>query len=199
MSTTKQHTRKLVQLSILLALTIVLQMVGNNIKIGPVSISLVLIPIVLGGVLQGPLAGGFLGLAFGLITLGEPMAQSLLPLSPVMTVVICVGKGALAGMGAGFFYKLIAKKNQTVALFTAAAAAPVINTLFFVGGCTVIADTIISAGTFGAIPAETPRWMFFLMIFAGVALNFIAELAVNLLVAPALHRVTETIEKRLKK
>ena len=78
----KQQTLQLVQLAILLALTIVLQTVGNNFKIGPVSISLVLIPIVLGGILHGPLAGGLFGLVFGLITLGEPMAQTLCPSPP---------------------------------------------------------------------------------------------------------------------
>lgn len=195
----KQKILQLVQLAILLALTIVLQTVGNHFKIGPVSISLVLIPIVLGGILHGPLAGGLLGLVFGLITLGEPMAQTLLPLSPIMTVVICVGKGTLAGIGAGLFYRLVAKKNKKGALFAAAAAAPVINTLFFITGCTVIADTVIASGTFGPIPADTPWWMFFLMVAAGVSVNFLAELIVNLLAAPALHRVIETIEKRLKK
>ena len=195
----KHQLLRLVQLAILLALTIVLQTLGNNFKIGPVSISLVLIPIVLGGILHGPWAGGLLGLVFGLITLGEPMAQTLLPLSPFMTVVICVGKGTLAGIGAGFIYKLVAKKNKRAALFAASAAAPLINTLFFITGCTVIADTVIASGTFGAIPADTPRWMFFLMVAAGVSVNFLAELIVNLLAAPALYRVTETIEKRLIK
>ena len=67
-SRSKQRTLQMVQLAILLALVIVLQLWGSNVKIGPTSFSLVLIPIVIGGILLGPRGGGLLGLAFGLIT-----------------------------------------------------------------------------------------------------------------------------------
>ena len=42
------------QFSILAALVIVLQLIGAFIHLGPTSISLVLLPIVLGGMLLGP-------------------------------------------------------------------------------------------------------------------------------------------------
>ena len=60
---------KLVQLALLAAIVIVFQMMGSFIHIGPTSVSLVLIPIVLGGILLGPLYGGILGFLFGAITL----------------------------------------------------------------------------------------------------------------------------------
>ena len=61
-------TKKIVYFAILLALVVVLQFVGSYIKIGPVSISLVLVPIVLGGLLLGCAAGAALGFSFGMIT-----------------------------------------------------------------------------------------------------------------------------------
>ena len=50
-SRSKQRTLQMVQLAILLALVIVLQLWGSNVKIGPTSFSLVLIPIVIGVIL----------------------------------------------------------------------------------------------------------------------------------------------------
>ena len=54
--------KRVTGLAVLLALVIVLQLWGNNIKIGATGLSFVLVPIVLGGVLFGPSAGAFLGL-----------------------------------------------------------------------------------------------------------------------------------------
>ena len=58
--------KRVTGLAVLLALVIVLQLWGNNIKIGATGLSFVLVPIVLGGVLFGPSAGAFLGLVSGL-------------------------------------------------------------------------------------------------------------------------------------
>ncbi|MGN1062682.1 MAG: ECF transporter S component, partial [Candidatus Scatosoma sp.] len=61
--------KRVAGLAILLALVIVLQTALGSVKIGATSFSLVLIPIVLGGILYGAWAGAFLGFVFGLITL----------------------------------------------------------------------------------------------------------------------------------
>ena len=59
-NTTRQRTFYLVLLAIFLALVLLLQTLGSFIHIGPVSISLVLIPIVIGGMMLGPLGGAIL-------------------------------------------------------------------------------------------------------------------------------------------
>ena len=60
--------RNIAYLAVLLALVIVLQMIGTLIgNLGVTAPSLVLIPIVLGAILLGPVGGGFLGFAFGLV------------------------------------------------------------------------------------------------------------------------------------
>ena len=90
--------------AVLLALVVVLQCCGGFIKIGGTSLSFVLVPIVLGGILLGPLAGGLLGFIFGFIVLmygvsgADPFTGYLLTNSPVMTVLICLVKGVLAGI-----------------------------------------------------------------------------------------------------
>ena len=61
--------RNVTFLAVLVALVVVLQVFGGYFKIGATSLSFVLVPIVLGGLLVGVWAGGLLGLLFGLITL----------------------------------------------------------------------------------------------------------------------------------
>ena len=62
----KKHTSvvRLTSLALLAALVVVLQTIATGIKIGPVPISLTLVPIVVGAILFGPGAGAFLGGVF---------------------------------------------------------------------------------------------------------------------------------------
>ena len=60
---------RLTSLAILAALVVVLQTVASGIRIGPVPISLTLVPIVVGAILFGPGAGAGLGFVFGLVCL----------------------------------------------------------------------------------------------------------------------------------
>lgn len=182
------------RLAILLALVIVLQIFGSYIRIGTVNLSLVLIPVVLGGMLLGPLAGTVLGFAFGAVTLvagitgADGFTNILFAAHPFWTAVICLGKATAAGFFPAIIYKAISKKNRTAATFVASAAAPVINTgLFIIGVLLFVSDTVTENFVDGT------TLMYFLIIgCAGI--NFIVELLLNLFLTPALIRVTRAIE-----
>ena len=62
-------TKSIAGVGLLTAITIVLQMIGAVIRFGPFSITLVLIPIVVGAALYGPLAGAWFGFVFGMVVL----------------------------------------------------------------------------------------------------------------------------------
>ena len=57
-----EKIRCMVGVALLIAIVVVLQLVGSFIKFGPVSISLVLVPIVVGAAVYGPAAGAILGI-----------------------------------------------------------------------------------------------------------------------------------------
>ena len=160
-----RKTVRLVTLGILLALVIILQFWGSGIRLGPTSFSLVLIPIALGGMLLGPGAGALLGFAFGLITLLcgifglDAFTQTLFQYQPVITALLCLGKGTAAGWGAGMIYRAFSKKNDLVASFLASAAAPVINTGLFALGALLLRPTIESN-----FVAEGVNFFYFLFI-----------------------------------
>ena len=134
---------RLTSLALLAALIVVLQTVASGIKIGPVPISLTLVPIVVGAILFGPGAGAFLGGVFGVVCLiagiaGTDQFTNLLWVAnPFCLTVICVGKAVLCGWVAGLVYRAL-EKRQTLGCIAAAICAPIVNTgVFAIGMLTV--------------------------------------------------------------
>ena len=112
---TKQQTEKLVLMALLTALVAVLSYFGGFIKIGGLaSISLTLIPVVLGGALLGPLAGAWLGGVAAVMFFATPDAAFWLGLSVHGTIITVMVKGILAGLLAGLVYKMIEKVKKAV-------------------------------------------------------------------------------------
>ena len=118
-------------LGILLALVIVLQAFGGTITIGAISLNFTLIPIVLGAIVLGPIAGAFLGLACGIVVLiqviiapvGSGFYYIIWQNDPFVTVITCLLKTTVAGLVAGFLFDLLVKKNRYVAVFLASGMA----------------------------------------------------------------------------
>lgn len=199
MQRTHEKTLRMVQLAILVALVIVLQLVGSNIHVGPVSFSLVLIPIAVGGVLLGPAAGAILGAVFGLITViggvsgADVFTNFLFSKQPVLTVVLCLAKATLAGLCAGLVFRALEKHNRWVAVVLASAVAPVVNTgIFVLGTITLFRSTleeyILNVG------AGVSVVYFVVILCAGI--NFLAEFGVNLIASPAVYRIWTAVTKK---
>ena len=194
----REKTVRLVTLGFLIALVVVLQVWGSGIKVGQTSFSLVLIPIAVGAMLLGPSAGALLGFVFGLITLiagitaVDPFTNILFQEAPVITSLICLGKGTAAGFGAGWAYRLVAKRNEFAAAFCAAAAAPLLNTGLFAFGSLFVRKILEQ----NFMPEGTS---FFFFLFVGIiGVNFLVEFSVNMIVTPALHRIVKVAGKQLK-
>lgn len=190
--------KNLVYLAVLLALVVVLQAVGGTIPVGVVSLNFTLIPIALGAILFGAAGGAFLGFACGIVVLiqvivGGGFYAIIWTGSPVLTTLTCVVKTTAAGALAGLTYKAIAKKNKLAATFVCAGLVPVINTALFVVGCLCMSDILTEA--YGVSGGN-------LLVFILVSLvtyNFFIEFAINLLLAPAIHRVVLVVEKMIGK
>lgn len=180
-----EKTRKLVAIAIFTAIVIVLQLIGSVIRFGPFSISLTLIPIVIGAALYGPWAGAWLGFVFSIIVLASGDAASFLAVNVVGTFLTVVIKGTVAGLCAGLVYELIEKKNSTMAAILSALTCPLVNTGIFLVGCYFFFMPLISswASVLGYENAGT------YMIVGMVGLNFLFEVLVNMLLSPAIIRL----------
>lgn len=195
--------RNITYLAVLTALVIVLQVFGGYLKIGATTLSFVLVPIVLSGMIMGVIPALILGTIFGLVVIFDalggldPFTLYLINEQPFLTVLLCLVKGGAAGACSALLFKLVAKKNKYVAAFVAAAAAPVINTGIFVLGALCMSEPI-SAFLSGAGLDLTGLSPFYIILVLCVGVNFFVELAINLICAPALYTVDGVVGKRLK-
>ena len=184
-------TKNMVGLGIFTAIVVVLQFLGGGIKFGMFSISLVLVPIVVGAAMYGWKSGAWLGFAFGAAVLLSGDAAAFLAVNPLATVLVVLLKGTACGLAAGVLYKLLVNVNNTVAVFGAAIICPIVNTGVFLLGCQLFfLETV--AGWGAAIGYENVAAYMFLGL-AGV--NFLIEIGVNIVLAPVIVRLIKIGKK----
>lgn len=181
----RTKTRTLTGVAIFTALVVVLQLLGSFIKFGPFSISLTLIPIVVGAALFGPSAGAWLGFIFGVTVLLSGDAAPFLVVSVFGTVLTVLVKGALAGLLAGLVYKALKGTNVWVASVCAALVCPVVNTGVFLIGCKLFFMDTIAAWAEALGFESVGNYM----IFGLVGGNFLFEVLFNILLSPVIVRL----------
>lgn len=117
MSRTTGKTRKLVQLSLLIALEAVMAFTPLGfIMIPPISITILHIPVIIGAILMGPTYGGILGGAFGVLAMikatffaaspADLLFSPFLSGAPVQSLVMCIVPRILLGVFAALLYRL---------------------------------------------------------------------------------------------
>ena len=187
--------KRMVGIALLMALVVVMQFLSGIIPpVGGFSISLVLIPIVLGAAVYGPGAGALLGATFGTVvyincvTGADPGGAMVFQVDPVLCFLVVMGKGVLAGVAAGLVYKLLEKKNSYVAMLCAAIVCPVVNTGTFVACMLLFFVDVLNAWANGAALAG--------YIMTGLVLaNFVPELIINVVFSPASVRILKVVKK----
>ena len=204
-NSTKQNVLRLAQLAILVAMIFVMQYIGTLVS-APfaamgIELSFVLIPIVVGAFLLGPIEGAILGLVFGIMTVvltvmaPGGMTYILMESNPVMYVIVAISKAVAAGLGSGLIYKGLDKvlKGKLVYLRTllASASAPVINTGFFLLGMVLFFSNTISEKWAGGQNV-------FLFIAGLIWINFVIELGINIILTPAIIRIVEIVKRKIK-
>jgi len=182
-------------IALLMALVVVLQFVGGMIPpIGGFTISLVLIPIVLGAAIYGPQTGALLGATFGTVvfincvTGADPGGAMVFQANPILCFLVVMAKGTLAGLVSGILYRLLSRFNPYLAMFVAAAACPIVNTgLFIACMLTFFKDVLSAWASGGDIIAY---------VLSGLVLcNFLPELIINLIFSPAGQRILAIVKK----
>lgn len=178
--------QRLTLLGLMTALVVVLQLLGSFIRFGMFSVSLVLIPIVVGAALAGPLAGGWLGLVFGVTVLLSGDAAFFLGMNYPGTIITVLAKGIAAGLLAGLVFQLLQKKDMWLAVLVAAVVCPVVNTGVFLVGCYLFFFSDLSA-----IASAAGRGLFTYLILFMVGGNFLFELLFNLVLSPVILKITQ--------
>lgn len=187
----KAQTEKLVMGALLTALVIVLQLLGSFIRFGTFSISLVLVPIIIGAATCGPIIGAWLGFIFGAVVLISGDAAPFLAIDYIGTIVTVLLKGTLCGLISGLTYKLFEKKNKYFSVMLSAIVCPIVNTGIFLLGCSIFFLDAIKGWGVDAGFSNVTAYMF-LGLAGG---NFIFELVINVILAPVILRVLKFAKK----
>ena len=177
--------------ALLTALVIVLQCMGQFIRFGMFSISLVLIPIVIGAALCGPKISTWLGFIFGVVVLLTD-AGAFLAIDVFGTILTVLVKGAGCGLAAGLIYSLLEKKNRYLAVIAAAIVCPVVNTGIFLIGCVLFFYETV-AGWGASLGFENAASYMFLGLAGG---NFLFEMGTNIILCPIVVRLLTIIKRK---
>ncbi len=203
---TKQKTLRLVELAMLIALIFIMQYIGTIasaplIKAFGIELSFVLIPIVIGAFLMGPIEGAILGLTFGImtvvmtVTVPGTMTYILFWERPIVFTILALTKAVGAGLGSALIYKGLGKAFKGKAIYAqtvlASASAPMINTGIFVLGMVFFKEIVAEKWSGGA--------NIFLFIIGLIWINFLIELAINIILSPAIVRIISIVGNNAKR
>ena len=183
-----EKTRRLTGLALMTAIIVVLQVVASFVKFGPFSITLALAPIIIGAALYGAGAGAWLGAVFGVVVLIACIAgwdaggNILFTANPLLTAALCIVKGAAAGFVSCLVFRGLSSRSPMGASIIAGIVCPVVNTgIFCVGLAVFFYDTLVAwAGGSDLI---------YYIIFVLTGVNFVLELAINLVLSTVIVRV----------
>ena len=179
------ETRTLTGVAVFTAIVIVLQLLGSFIRFGPFSISLTLIPIVVGAALYGPWAGAWLGFVFSMVVLISGDAGPFLAVNVFGTILTVIVKGTAAGFAAGAVFRALEKVSVTLAVICAAIVCPVVNTGLFLLGCKLFFMETITGWGKAAGFENVGKFM----IYGLVGGNFLFEMLTNIVLSPVILRL----------
>ena len=134
-------TRRMVTLAMLSAILLIMSFTPlGYLNIGPLAISLNMIPVAIGAITLGPAGGAFLGALFGItsflqcIGIGGTSAMGIIlfEINPVLAFVQRFVPRLFAGLLSGLVYVGMKKwTNPTAAGFTTGFCAALLNTVLF--------------------------------------------------------------------
>lgn len=200
-------TLQIVQLGVLIAIMAVLEFTGIGIiPLGfGVEITIMMIPVIIGGVVLGKWGGAVLGGVFGLLSFWECFGKSafgtfLFGLNPVYTFIICVAARVLAGFFAGLAFEGFRKVDKTK-LWSYGAAALVgslANTILFVG---LLVLLFWGGEEFTATMSEwgMPVGSFWAYAGAIVGVNGVIEAVFNTIVGSAIGKAVAAVTQLVNK
>lgn len=191
----EKTTKTMVVGALLTALVIILQFMGASIKLGPFSVSLVLIPIAIGAITCGKTIGAWLGFVFGIVVLASGDAAPFWAVNVLGTIITVLVKGTACGFVAGLVYEVLVQlfaksrpKMTYVAAVIASLTCPIVNTGVFLLGCLAFFMKTVTEWAGGTNVGN-------FMIFGLVGVNFIFEMAVNIIFAPAITHIIKVVSK----
>lgn len=195
---TNQDLRTLTRLALLVAIELVMKAVGlGSVPMGPLYMSFLTLPIAVGAITMGPMAGAVLGGVFGAVSFydavtgASAMTGALFQVSPLHTFILCVGMRMLMGLLVGLIFQGLKKADNkgTWSYFVSSMAAPGLNTLLFMGyivlafyNCDYVQSLVANKG------ASNPFMFVVLLVGVQGVAEFLVSGILGGIVARAVHK-----------
>ena len=134
--TKKLEVRKMAIIGVLAAISIMLSMTPLGfIPIGPLNLTIMHIPVIIGAVLEGPLVGIIVGLIFGFTSLLRAITMPTITNFALINPLVSILPRLLIGIVAYYVYKLTIKltKNALVSGWITGVIGSLVNTVGVLG------------------------------------------------------------------
>ena len=190
MAKSKNHSlQKITGISIFIALIALLTVICTFVRFGPFSVTLALSAIVVGGAVYGMKSGALLGGVFGFVVLLTGIfgwdggtVMLLMGENALGCIIICLGKGMVAGWVSAAVYRLFEKKSPKIGVLLSSILCPVVNTGLFILGMFYFFLPTLESWAGGAD-------VLYFAIVGLTGINFIVELVVNLVLSSGVAAV----------
>ena len=189
---TKVNTRSMVLMGFLAALTAVFSFTPiGSVPIGPLVITLNIIPVALAAIACGPIGGAVMGAVFGTLSflqcigIGIPsgMGAILFEISPFLAFVQRFVPRVLDGFLLGFIFRFISKRTSPyISCFVTGLLSAILNTAFFM---TALIALFGKTDYVQGLMDEKSTHNVFLFICMFVGVNALCEMAASSVVSGA--------------
>ncbi len=201
MKSSKINVTYMVELAVLIAIILIMAFTPiGYIKTLGLEITLIVVPVCVGAVTLGPLAGFVLGTVFGISSFIQCFGLStfgttLLGINPILCFIVCVPTRMLMGWLTGVIFKALKKTNRMKALATpiACLVGPILNTVFFMSAlCICFYNTEFIQGFVSDLGATNV--LLFVVLFVGIngLVEAIASFVVGTAISIPLSKVVKT-------
>lgn len=195
-SSVSQKLSRMAGLAILTAIIVVVQVICTFVKFGPFSITLSLAPIIVGAAIYGVSGGAYLGFMMGLVVFVTGLfgwdggtVLLLVGQNAFATALICLVKSTVAGAVAGLIYRAVKRKSPLCGVLLSGIVCPIINTGLFIVGMLVFFLSTLQSWANG-------QQLLNYVIIGLTGINFLVELAVNLILAGAITSIIKAVTSK---
>ena len=194
--------RTIAQYAIFIAIILVMRITHlTSIPVGPLVMTLAMIPIAIGAMLLGPLGGAILGTVYGFTSLYDAMTGAsamtgvFFQLSPILTIILCVVIRGFVGAATGWLFQLFKKldRHRIWCYFAGGLAAPMLNTILFMGYIVLVFYQTDFIQNLVAIKGAVNPLMFIILV---VGIQGLVEWITGCIVSGA---VTKAVARALKR
>lgn len=199
----KFSTTYMVELAVLIAIILIMAFTPiGYIKTLGLEITLIVVPVAVGAVTLGPVAGLILGTIFGITSFIQCFGMSqfgvmLLSINPVFTFIVCVPTRALMGWLTGLIYQALKKGGaKKIACAVSCLASPLLNTLFFMSAiCLLFYQTDYIQSLVTSLGATNV--LAFVLAFVGI--NGLVEALASFIAGTAIAQALLVVMRRAAK